>query len=88
MMVTAMLTFTTKTFTTKSFNYGWVNFKDYKDDAFNAAAAGSCMLCIINYCLIIFVGLGAAQAIQQPTFSNVAMQPVPNVDPKFAPANF
>lgn len=32
-------------------------FKDYKQDARNAAGIGAILLCIVNYLLIIFIGL-------------------------------
>ncbi|PNG99589.1 High osmolarity signaling protein SHO1, partial [Tetrabaena socialis] len=59
-MVTVLLTFMARSFITNSFSVGGLNFADYKSDAYNAAAAGAVLLCITNFALIIFVGLGAA----------------------------
>ncbi|GFR51189.1 hypothetical protein Agub_g13532 [Astrephomene gubernaculifera] len=59
-MVTVLLTIMSKNFITNSFSVDGWNFKDYKADAYNAAAAGGVMLCITNFALIIFVGLGAS----------------------------
>ena len=38
---------------------GAVNFENYSVDAYYAAAAGCILLSIVNYALIIFIGLGA-----------------------------
>ncbi|KXZ46427.1 hypothetical protein GPECTOR_43g863 [Gonium pectorale] len=57
-MVTVLLTLMARNFITNSFSVGGVNFGNYKNDAYNAAAAGAVLLCITNFALIIFVGLG------------------------------
>jgi hypothetical protein len=60
-LVTSLLTIMVRNFITNSFNThgGAFVIKDYKQSAYNAAAAGGIMLCVTNYALIIFVGLGA-----------------------------
>lgn len=54
-------------FVTNTFNYsqGQIKFGDRKSDAYNAVAAGGILLCICNYALIIFVGLGASAGTPQ-----------------------
>ncbi|KAG2499618.1 hypothetical protein HYH03_002557 [Edaphochlamys debaryana] len=59
-MVTVLLTLTAKDFITNSFIAAGHTLNDYQGDAYNAAAAGAVLLCITNFALIIFVGLGAA----------------------------
>ncbi|KAL6761310.1 hypothetical protein V8C86DRAFT_2535501 [Haematococcus lacustris] len=63
-LVTILLTQTATNFCTNSFkaHNGAIVIKDEKQSALNAAAAGTVLLCICNYALIIFVGLGAAAA--------------------------
>lgn len=70
-------------FCTSSFNAhgGLIVFKDQKQSALNAAAAGTVLLCITNYALIIFVGLGAAAA-QMAGFS------MTTPEAKYQPSNF
>lgn len=70
-LVTVLLTQTATNFCTNSFKAhgGSLVLKDYKQSAYNAAAAGSVLLCIVNYALIIFVGLGAAAAQVGLSFS-------------------
>ena len=59
-LVTSLLTIMCRNFITNSFNTngGAFNIQDVKQSAYNAAAAGGILLCIVNYALIIFVGLG------------------------------
>ena len=62
-LVTSLLTITSRNFinsTVDSFvaNGGTIVVADTKQSANSAAAAGAIMLCITNYCLIIFIGLG------------------------------
>jgi hypothetical protein len=62
-LVTSLLTITSRNFisaTVLSYynNGGAITIKDTKQSANNAAAAGTIMLCITNYALIIFIGLG------------------------------
>lgn len=62
-LVTSLLTITSRNFITATVlsfydNAGTINIKDTKQSANNAAAAGAIMLCITNYALIIFIGLG------------------------------
>ena len=62
-LVTSLLTITSRNFITATVqsyynNNGTINIKDTKQSANNAAAAGAIMLCITNYALIIFIGLG------------------------------
>ena len=62
-LVTSLLTITSRNFITATVmsyydNNGVINIKDTKQSANNAAAAGAIMLCITNYALIIFIGLG------------------------------
>ncbi|GLC42423.1 hypothetical protein PLESTB_001096900 [Pleodorina starrii] len=62
-IVTTLLTWTARNFITNSFSQyasDGAFLKSYKSDAYNAAAAGAVLLCITNFALIIFVGLGAA----------------------------
>ncbi|KAG2435277.1 hypothetical protein HXX76_007354 [Chlamydomonas incerta] len=85
-MVTVQLTYVAQKFITNSFTIGGLTFTDYKSEAYNAAAAGAVLLCITNYALIIFVGLGATAApgtSGMPTFAPLSMQmgssaPVPS----------
>lgn len=44
-------------------NGGTITIKDSKQSANNASAAGCIMLCITNFALIIFVGLGEINRI-------------------------
>ncbi|GFH19104.1 uncharacterized protein HaLaN_16002, partial [Haematococcus lacustris] len=60
-MVTGLLTFTTRKMFTNSFNRGWLA-EDLDSKAYDAAAVGCMFCCIVNYGLIIFIGLGAAAA--------------------------
>jgi hypothetical protein len=41
---------------TKSFNQGWLA-KDLTSRAFDAAGVGAMFLCMVNFCLIIFIGV-------------------------------
>lgn len=60
-LVSVLLTQASTNFITNSFeNYS--STRTQKESALNAAAAGTVLLCITNYALIIFVGLGAAAA--------------------------
>eukprot|EP00199_Chlamydomonas_sp_CCMP681_P006463 CAMPEP_0119109164 /NCGR_PEP_ID=MMETSP1180-20130426/17495_1 /TAXON_ID=3052 ORGANISM="Chlamydomonas cf sp, Strain CCMP681" /NCGR_SAMPLE_ID=MMETSP1180 /ASSEMBLY_ACC=CAM_ASM_000741 /LENGTH=191 /DNA_ID=CAMNT_0007094881 /DNA_START=38 /DNA_END=613 /DNA_ORIENTATION=+ len=61
-MTTALLTWTTRKFFTESFNQGWLSL-DNTSRAYDAAAVGAMLLCIVNFSLIIFVGLGAAKEL-------------------------
>lgn len=62
-LVTVLLTQTATNFCTAAFSFGGVlDVHNQKQSADNAAAAGSILLCITNFALIIFVGLGAAAA--------------------------
>ncbi|KAG2446745.1 hypothetical protein HYH02_008306 [Chlamydomonas schloesseri] len=76
-MVTVQLTYVAQKFITNSFTIGGLTFNNYKSEAYNAAAAGAVLLCITNYALIIFVGLGATAAPGTsglPTFTPLSMQ--------------
>eukprot|EP00798_Chlamydomonas_sp_ICE-L_P027703 gene27703-7345_t len=70
-LVTALLSVMSRNFITNSFNTngGVIDVTDYKASAYNAAAAGGILLCITNYALIIFVGLGAAAAQEAQAYS-------------------
>lgn len=63
-MVTALLTFTTKKMYTKSFNQG-VYTLDLDSKAYDAAGVGAMLLCMANFGLIVFIGLGAAKALEE-----------------------
>lgn len=82
-LVTSLLTIMCRNFITNSFNTngGAFDIKDYKQSAYNAAAAGGILLCIVNYALIIFIGLGAAAAQQQA-------QQMSSPEQKYAPSSF
>ncbi|KAJ9532347.1 hypothetical protein QJQ45_010344 [Haematococcus lacustris] len=54
-MVTGLLTFTTRKMFTNSFNRGWLA-EDLDSKAYDAAAVGCMFCCIVNYGLIIFIG--------------------------------
>lgn len=77
-MVSVLLTFTARNFITNSFTYSskGISLGDRKSDAYNAAAAGGILLCITNYALIIFVGLGAASATNNNAGSGYAAPPL------------
>ncbi len=69
-LLTSLLTITSRNFITATVlsyynNNGTFNIKDTKQSANNAAAAGAIMLCITNYALIIFIGLGGSQAFMR-----------------------
>eukprot|EP00798_Chlamydomonas_sp_ICE-L_P017118 gene17118-23420_t len=81
-LVTCLLTVTVRNFITNSFatQGGTFDIKDYKQSAYNAAAAGGIMLCITNYALIIFVGLGASAAQQAHAYATP--------EQRYAPSSF
>lgn len=88
-MVTVLLTSMATKFISNSFSANSINLKDYKADANNAAAAGSVLLCITNFALIIFVGLGrdAPQSGGAPVpLSALGGSSAPEV--KYQPSNF
>ena len=62
-MVTFFLSVMARNFITNSFKAGAVNLANLNSDAYNAAAAGAVLLCIVNYALIIFIGLGATMTL-------------------------
>mmetsp|Transcript_17565 Transcript_17565/g.30141 ORF Transcript_17565/g.30141 Transcript_17565/m.30141 type:complete len:180 (+) Transcript_17565:90-629(+) len=82
-LVTVLLTQTATNFSTDSFKLhaGTIVYKDTKQSALNAAAAGTVLMCICNYALIIFVGLGAAAAQQGGLHLN-------SPETKYQPSNF
>lgn len=90
-MVTVLLTLMARAFITDFFtSSGAFTFKDYKSDAANAAAAGAVLLCICNFALIIFVGLG-----HKPNAGHGSGAPVPlsalganAPEVKYQPSNF
>lgn len=61
-MVTALLTFTTKKMYTNSFDLGVYNL-DVNSRAFDAAGVGSMFLCMVNFGLIIFIGVSAVDSV-------------------------
>ena len=68
-LVTSLLTIGTRNFinaTVLSFvdAGGKIVVANTKQSANNAAAAGLIMLCMVNYALIVFIGLGASAAQQ------------------------
>lgn len=72
-MVTVLLTLMARAFIANFFtSTGAFTFKDYQSDASNAAAAGAVLLCICNFALIIFVGLG-----HKPNAGHGSGAPVP-----------
>lgn len=70
----------------RTFTTGDINVQNFKQDSYNAAAAGCIMLGVCNYALIIFIGLGAAEFanIGQPTSAGSNFQP----EQKYSPSNF
>lgn len=82
-LVTVLLTQTATNFCTNAFQAhgGVLVLKDQKQSAMNAAAAGTVLMCIANYALIIFVGLGAAAA--QMGGLNLS-----STEAKYQPSNF
>lgn len=86
-LVTALLTITSRNFITATVlafysNGGTITFQPTKESANNAAAAGAVMLCITNYALIVFIGLGASAAQQAQVNTNAAPEQ------KYAPSSF
>lgn len=82
-LVTILLTQTATNFCVNSFQAhgGRIVLKDQKQSALNAAAAGTVMMCICNYALIIFVGLGAAAA-------QMGGLHLSSTEAKYQPSNF
>mmetsp|Transcript_11391 Transcript_11391/g.24481 ORF Transcript_11391/g.24481 Transcript_11391/m.24481 type:complete len:178 (-) Transcript_11391:358-891(-) len=85
-LVTSLLTIASRNFITTTFllfkdSGSQFNYKDTKQSSNNAAAAGTIMICIVNYALIIFIGLGAAA-------QQAAGQAVAAPEQKYAPATF
>jgi len=70
-MATFFLTISARDFITKTLQGGGVNPANYSLDAYNAAAAGAILLALINYCLIIFLGLGATTEIPDNVMPNI-----------------
>ena len=70
-MATFFLTISARDFITKSLQGGGVNPANYNLSAYNAAAAGAVVLALINYCLIIFLGLGATTEIPENVMPNI-----------------
>lgn len=63
-MVTGLLTFTTGKMYTGSFNLG-VYDVSLSSRAYDAAGVGAMFLCMVNFALIIFIGLGAAKTLEE-----------------------
>ncbi|GIL81025.1 hypothetical protein Vretimale_9254 [Volvox reticuliferus] len=97
-MVTVLLTIMARNFITNSFtliSQDGQPFGTFKTDAYSAAAAGAVLLCITNFALIIFVGLGAA-APSNP-YASLSNTPAPTslqtgstapVEQKYQPSTY
>jgi hypothetical protein len=48
-----------------------LSFQNYNNDALYAAAAGCIMLGVVNYCMIIFIGLGITTDIPEVAMPGV-----------------
>eukprot|EP00798_Chlamydomonas_sp_ICE-L_P027704 gene27704-7346_t len=79
-IVTFLLSLTARNFIANSFKIGGIDLQDMRSDAYTATAAGAIMLCVVNFALIIFIGLGATTEL--PPTENLKM---PHMRmPKFA----
>jgi len=82
---TVLLTLTAREFVTDFFSDDTVA-STYKSAANDAAAAGSIMMCVFNFVLIIIVGLAPVNLNQFAPLPTVAM--TMSSEQKYQPANF
>eukprot|EP00798_Chlamydomonas_sp_ICE-L_P014747 gene14747-20795_t len=94
-MATFFLTLTARDFISNSFKSGEINLANFHSDAYTATSAGTILLCIVNYMLIIFVGINAAKVssfipmegagMPHLSMPNISMPNMPNMPnmPKF-----
>lgn len=80
-MSTFFLTISARDFITASLRGGGVDPANYSLSAYNAAAAGAILLALVNYCLIIFLGMAATTEIPD----NVMVSQLAFIMPSLSP---